>query len=875
VCCAFGPIIFMKTKAFISFFLQPLVSIKMRGVFCALAVLAGAIGDAHAQFNLVSNGDFKANASSFGAWPGYTGGANPATITSWTSLYAGIGVGVNGAGVSFTPTNPFAPVNDGGNTYAFIQSGAGALAQNLSLAAGRTYKMEFDAAGRAGNTTTFRVLIRDNSQVYVTSGDLVANTAGFIHFVYTFTAPNTFDGTPSIQLYNLTAGDNTVDFANVSVSRNILDFDDVASGTKINTYYAGVTFTNPLGGNVFAKSGLGFAPSPTNVICITNGGPIFPFFDAPLGAVDATFTTHMRTVSIDVRPVSQVADHTDPTAARPYLQAFDASGNLLNTVYYAGTLPQGCCNEVGAIETLTITSPSANIARVRFTSQQPVSGVHTYGLFDNLRYDDGYYYLTVNIVGGGYVFISPFGPYFYGSFPSLTASPFIDRAFAGWSGDFTDTNASIYPLMFSDKTITATFVPAPQPGPNYVVTTTDDHDDGIAGVYDCTLREAINAANANPDANTITFAANVTNYIALKLGELYIIENVTIIGPGAKTLAIIVTNTSSAFDVGGGAATISGLNIRNVVVGFNSYRGINIVANSSLTLNACNLSGFRDTGIFNGGTLSLNSCTVTSNGGDNGGGVGNYGSLTITNTTISGNSATSGGGIYNHPTGTLTLISSTMYSNNIINFSVGGGGIRNNSGVAMIRNSIIAGNTNAGAAIGPDCVGSFTSLGYNLIGKTNDSTGFTSASQDQVGSIASPINPLLGPLADNGGPTLTHRLLSGSTALDKGNSFGLNTDQRGRPRPYDVSSVANASGGDGSDIGAYELNLPVLSIARLSNNVVLSWSTNDPGFTLESSAQLTPTAWAAVPGTPPILGSQYTVTTNTAAGKQFYRLSSP
>ena len=377
-------------------------------MFVALAVLGAVVEDAHAQVNLVSNGNFKANAASFVSFPGYIGGANPASITSWANLYHG-GMGVNGAG---TVTSTFGPANDGGNTYAFIQGGVGELIQNLSLAANRTYKLEFDAAARAGNSTVFRVQISDNTQVYVTSGDLNANNAAFNHYIYTFTTPGTFNGTPSIQLYNLTTvGDNTVVFANVSVSRNVINFDDVASGTKINTQYAGVTFTNPIGGNVFAKSGLGFAPSPTNVVAITNGGNVFPFFDALLGAVDASFSTPMRTVSIDVRPVSQLADHTDPTTRRPFFQAFDSSGNLLTTVYYAGALPQGCCNEVGALETLSFTSPSGNIARVRFSSQTPTNTIHTYGLFDNLRYDDGYYNMTVSIVGSGNVLTSPLPPY--------------------------------------------------------------------------------------------------------------------------------------------------------------------------------------------------------------------------------------------------------------------------------------------------------------------------------------------------------------------------------------------------------------------------------------------------------------------------------
>ena len=77
---------------------------------------------------------------------------------------------------------------------------------------------------------------------------------------------------------------------------------------------------------------------------------------------------------------------------------------------------------------------------------------------------------------------------------------------------------------------------------------------------------------------------------------------------------------------------------------------------------------------------------------------------------------------------------------------------------------------------------------------------------DQSGTGASPLNPLLGPLANNGGSTRTHALLGGSPAIDKGSNSGsgVTTDQRGSTRVVDLATVANASGGDGTDIGAYE-----------------------------------------------------------------------
>jgi hypothetical protein len=90
---------------------------------------------------------------------------------------------------------------------------------------------------------------------------------------------------------------------------------------------------------------------------------------------------------------------------------------------------------------------------------------------------------------------------------------------------------------------------------------------------------------------------------------------------------------------------------------------------------------------------------------------------------------------------------------------------------------------------------SIVSLGYNL---TDDPT---TAYLDQLTDWIN-TDPLLRPLADNGGPTKTHALKPGSPALDSGDRSGLNTDQRGFLRPYDQPGLTNVS--DGSDIGALE-----------------------------------------------------------------------
>ncbi len=99
--------------------------------------------------------------------------------------------------------------------------------------------------------------------------------------------------------------------------------------------------------------------------------------------------------------------------------------------------------------------------------------------------------------------------------------------------------------------------------------------------------------------------------------------------------------------------------------------------------------------------------------------------------------------------------------------------------------------------MGPDCDGTIDSLDFNLIQNTNSCTVTGSKSHNLLR-----VDPLLGPLRDNGGPTPTHALRFDSPALDQGQSNGTTTDQRGKPRIVDLPSIENAA--DGCDIGACE-----------------------------------------------------------------------
>ena len=134
-----------------------------------------------------------------------------------------------------------------------------------------------------------------------------------------------------------------------------------------------------------------------------------------------------------------------------------------------------------------------------------------------------------------------------------------------------------------------------------------------------------------------------------------------------------------------------------------------------------------------------------------------------------------------------------------------GGGINSNITTLRSRNTIIALNT---APSGPDVFGTLTSENFNLIGNNSGVTITPAQLADQIGTPGSPINPMLGPLQNNGGATLTRALLSGSPAMDKGHSSGSATDQRGFPRTFDDPMIPNATGGDGTDIGAFELFAP-------------------------------------------------------------------
>jgi hypothetical protein len=198
------------------------------------------------------------------------------------------------------------------------------------------------------------------------------------------------------------------------------------------------------------------------------------------------------------------------------------------------------------------------------------------------------------------------------------------------------------------------------------------------------------------------------------------------------------------------------------------------------------------------GTLEVQSSTIADNhattpvgaAADGGGGIATSAQTTIENSTITGNTASgSGGGIDGFAPGE-SIVSSTLSDNSA---GSGGGNLAASHAIGL-RQTIISGGVASGGA--SNCTGPVTDDGHNLESTAPSQCGLSAATHDVIGQ-----DPLLGPLANNGGPTQTMALLSGSPAIDAGGSctngsgYPLTVDQRTAPR------------GGPCDIGAYETRL--------------------------------------------------------------------
>ena len=339
--------------------------------------------------------------------------------------------------------------------------------------------------------------------------------------------------------------------------------------------------------------------------------------------------------------------------------------------------------------------------------------------------------------------------------------------------------------------------------------------DRIMTVYRC-IGDGVTETGACPNNN---------NIVATISGVGFDGGRTTLFGGGGlANLGVLTvhdcnfTNNFAAF--GGGIMNQGTLDISNSTVAGNdvstvgagagvySFSGVMRMVDSSVYDNgmlgdpaSTDGGGIAAAGV--GTIVTIDRTTINHNRAGLGGGIHlQSATLNLVNTTVSGNLSYKSGGGLAVDSGAAWLYNVTI-ANNIANSdAVGttefGGGVYKNTGSLTFRNSILSGNLHLNQAAPPsfeECFGGITSAGNNIVTFVNGAICTIS------GSYAA-VDASLGPLQDNGGPTLTHALLDNSLAIDKGNPDGctdevadkLTTDQRGVQRPF----------GTACDIGAVE-----------------------------------------------------------------------
>ena len=356
----------------------------------------------------------------------------------------------------------------------------------------------------------------------------------------------------------------------------------------------------------------------------------------------------------------------------------------------------------------------------------------------------------------------------------------------------------------------------------FTVDTLDD--DPGAGL---TLREALAQADGSKDPDTILFASAIQGgTIALTGGQLVVASDVTIDGGSGVTIdaqgdsRVLLVQSGSSADHN--ELTLEGLALTGGSLTTGIMRGGALYADrfADLVLVDTTVSGNRVAapagtgyaaqggGIFAFNSVTLTASTITGNSatanGATGGGI-VASTVTVTNSTVSGNSVEGplsyGGGIFAYAA--LTLTDSTVSGNSAAGLGGSqGGGIASRGGMAL-SNSIVAGNSVAGtSSSGPDVGGTLTgSNGHNIFGSAVAGTAAGDLQSVAPSLLFAALDPATGGgrLADNGGPTETIALRDALNNPALGGALpiaGLDTDQRGEPRP--------SGPGTSPDVGAFE-----------------------------------------------------------------------
>ncbi|HVU09792.1 MAG TPA: choice-of-anchor Q domain-containing protein, partial [Phototrophicaceae bacterium] len=330
---------------------------------------------------------------------------------------------------------------------------------------------------------------------------------------------------------------------------------------------------------------------------------------------------------------------------------------------------------------------------------------------------------------------------------------------------------------------------------SYLVTTTSDLDhSGVCG-SPCSLRDAINAANASASNDTITF--NVNGTFTIGSSDLPNITNngtLTITGNGAANTIIDGNNAHRVLTIASGTVSISGVTIQNGNIGTST--------------------GDTGGGIYNGGSLTITSSIIKNNIAGGGGGIFTTGGLTVVNSLFTGNqtqSAISGGAVYVDG-GTTTLLNSTLSGNT--GTSGGGADLIIAAGTANLKNSILA---------------------NSLLGADTYRNGGTINAQNTL--IESGLSDINGATNSNnltGDPALdsNFKLTSTSSAIDAGSDSlisGYSSDLAGNTRIQ----------GAHVDMGAYESSFTTANTVTISPATLSVAEGSSNTFTLTRTGSTT------------------------------------
>lgn len=399
-------------------------------------------------------------------------------------------------------------------------------------------------------------------------------------------------------------------------------------------------------------------------------------------------------------------------------------------------------------------------------------------------------------------------------------------------------------LFITNRGLTATFnvnntndTPDANPGNGVCATATGQ----------CTLRAAVMESIELAGVDTINVPAGLyilsipgTGENAGATGDLDL-DSVTINGTG--TVIIDGGFLDRVLDVDA-PSIIRGVIVQN---GVTTEHGGGIRCNFACTVEdvtvRSNTSGAWGGGIRAQGTLTISNSTISGNTcGAHGGGISNFGgTISASNITISGNFANSdSGGIDNDGSGVLDLINVTIANNFADSNGDGagnGGGIGVFTGNAFLRNTILANNSDNGGEA-PDCSNTIQSIGHNLI---RDLSGCTvvGGTADIYGE-----DPLLSPLGNYGGSTLTHALSLGSPAIDTASNPDCPPqDQRGVTRPQ----------GPVCDMGSYEFDSSILYADNFEDGDASDWTPNKGNWSV-IAGRLTGTHFRKADNISPFVG---------------------